>query len=176
MTRPRRWRVRSTVKHRLSAGAVPSWRCPRRSSSTSTRTTRSAVSFTSASTYLLVPSTAACEKCPRYSTHPSTSTPTGGPRRPARRGLRGLHRQARGGPDELAQQGLHLHHRRSPFCAARKKAGRSCDIVAEFLASCDKYKLSRGITTRWSTRSVSGQRAGGHPAWLSTTPTARCHS
>ena len=34
---------------------------------------------------------------------------------------------------------------RSPFCAARKKVGRSCDIVAEFLASCVKYRLSRGI-------------------------------
>jgi hypothetical protein len=33
----------------------------------------------------------------------------------------------------------------SPFCAARRQAGRSCDIVAEFLASCDKFNLSRGI-------------------------------
>ena len=28
---------------------------------------------------------------------------------------------------------------------ARRQAGKSCDIVAEFLASCDKFHLSRGI-------------------------------
>eukprot|EP01046_Picozoa_sp_COSAG06_P010937 COSAG06_NODE_612_length_13800_cov_14.100650_4_plen_236_part_00 len=33
----------------------------------------------------------------------------------------------------------------SPFCVARRKAGRSCDLVREFLDSCDKYNLSRGI-------------------------------
>jgi len=33
----------------------------------------------------------------------------------------------------------------SPFCAARKKLGRSCDLVAEFLASCDKYNVTRGL-------------------------------
>ena len=33
----------------------------------------------------------------------------------------------------------------SPFCRARKQAGRSCDLVGEFLASCDKYNITRGL-------------------------------
>ena len=33
----------------------------------------------------------------------------------------------------------------SPFCAERKKQGRDCDLVAEFLASCDKYNVTRGL-------------------------------
>ena len=33
----------------------------------------------------------------------------------------------------------------SPFCVARRKVGHSCDLVAEFLASCDKYNLTRGL-------------------------------
>lgn len=33
----------------------------------------------------------------------------------------------------------------TPFCAARKALGQECDLVAEFLASCDKYGLERGL-------------------------------
>lgn len=33
----------------------------------------------------------------------------------------------------------------SPFCQARRAAGRTCDLVAEFLASCDKYNVTRGL-------------------------------
>lgn len=33
----------------------------------------------------------------------------------------------------------------SPFCAARKAAGRSCDLVKQFLESCDKFNVTRGL-------------------------------
>ena len=33
----------------------------------------------------------------------------------------------------------------TPFCEARKAAGQSCDLVADFLKSCDKFGLDRGL-------------------------------
>jgi alpha-L-fucosidase len=33
----------------------------------------------------------------------------------------------------------------TPFCAARKAAGLGCDLVSDFLKSCDKYGLDRGL-------------------------------
>ena len=33
----------------------------------------------------------------------------------------------------------------TPFCAARRAAGRSCDLVREFLASCDKFNVTRAL-------------------------------
>jgi alpha-L-fucosidase len=57
----------------------------------------------------------------------------------------------------------------SPFCAARKKAGRSCDLVAEFLASCDRYNLTRGLYYTISNSHCRTVANGGAP-----TPNTTC--
>ena len=51
----------------------------------------------------------------------------------------------------------------SPFCAARKRAGRTCDLVAEFLASCDKYNITRGLYFTVSNSHCHSVPSGGAP-------------
>jgi hypothetical protein len=51
----------------------------------------------------------------------------------------------------------------SPFCAARKKASRSCDLVGEFLASCDKYNITRGLYYTISNSHCKTVPSGGAP-------------
>jgi alpha-L-fucosidase len=51
----------------------------------------------------------------------------------------------------------------SPFCQARRSAGRSCDLVGEFLASCDKYNITRGLYYTVSNNHCRTVPSGGAP-------------
>ena len=51
----------------------------------------------------------------------------------------------------------------SPFCAARKAAGRSCDLVREFLDSCDKFNVTRGLYFTYFNSHCKTVPTGGAP-------------